>query len=441
MPRRKYFLFVFCLAAFGITIFSLNQLHLLQQGIYRGTLLPLATNLYEGKGYSFQNIPAFYPMWGYIALLWLGLSSGTPEFALLAVQLLLSFVGIYFFYKLFSLTPSLWHIPFFTPYLAVTSVKWPTAIVISLIIPFAYFFQRYSLDKSKKSILIAGILLGILLNFRSEFLYLPPFLLLLFLFRETKSSRATIVPSILIVSTLVFILLLPWGLRSKNLNAGFRLTSTNGGLVSYISLGQLPNNPWDIAPKDTTGYIFVRSHGIADPFSPQGDSLLKIIFYKNVRSHPLAFFKKMMKNSTDALLGGVYTGEYSTRLIPEDRVIEINKNLYGAGIFKKISIIFTLNGNEFMGMFIEYLIFVLFKVVWYILIVIFLVYFVKLRLFDWKPIGIVTIFLVYTFGLVSFLQYETRHMNILYIFLLGLLLAFIQEIRQNRISLFPLKIR
>lgn len=441
MPKGKYFPFVLCLVAFGFLIFLLNRQHLLQQGIYRGTFLPLATNLYEGGEYSLHNVPVLYPMWGYVALTWCGVSLGNPEFILLAVQLLLSFIGIYFFYKLFSLSPSLWHIPFFIPYLAVTSVKWPTAIVISLILSFAHFFQKYLLNKSKKSILVAGIVLGIVLNFRSEFLYLPLFLLLLFLFREIKTSRATIVPSFLIISGLVFILLFPWGLRSKNLDAGFRFTSTNGGLVSYVSLGQLPNNPWGIAPKDTTGYIFVQSHGITDPFSPQGDGLLKTAFYENIQSQPLAFLRKMLKNATDALLGGVYTGEYSTRFISEERIIEINKNLYGAGIMKKISIIFALNGMEFIGMFIEYLIFAVFKLIWYILLIVFLVYFATMRSIDWKPIGIVTVFLVYTFGLISFFQYETRHMNMLYIFLLGLLFAFIREIQEKRISFFPLKTR
>lgn len=441
MPRVKYFSFTSYLLALSVLIFFLNQQHLLQQGIYRGAFLPLAISLHEGNGYSLHHAPAFYPMWGYGTLVWMGLQVGNPGLFLLAMQLLLSLAGIYFFYKLFSLTPSLWHIPFFTPYLAVTSVKWATAIVIVLIIPFAYFLQKYLLEKSKKDIVIAGVLLGVLLNFRSEFLYFPLFLVLIFLFKELKISRSTIVASILVVSVVAFIVLLPWGLRSKNLDAGFRLTSTNGGLVSYISLGQLPNNPWNITTKDTTGYIYVQSKGITDPFSPQGDSVLKAAFYENVKSQPLAFVKKMVKNSTDALLGGVYTGEYSTRLIPEERVIELNKSLYGAGMVKKMSIIFALQGNEFIGLFIEYVIIAAFKFTWYVLLIVFLVYFVKLRSMNWKTIGIVTMFFLYTFGLVSALQYETRHMNTLYVFLLGLFFAVTREIQQKRISLFPLRTR
>jgi hypothetical protein len=104
--------------------------------------------------------------------------------------------------------------------------------------------------------------------------------------------------------------LLPWALHVHRATGAFAWTSSNGGMVALISLGQLPGNPWGIAHHDAYAAEWLRGHGVqADPLSPEGDRALRDGFRQAIAAHPLAYARKLGRNLRNAAIGGLYVGQ------------------------------------------------------------------------------------------------------------------------------------
>ena len=378
------------LAGYVVVIFFANWHHLNQQGIFNNEYEPIANHLLNGDGYviSIGN-KILYPIWGYSFLTMIGELIGSPIFFLAVLQAALCIIGIYFFYKLFSLEKKYWHILLFTPFIALASVRWPDAIVGVLLIAAAYCFKVCLKNRSKKYAAVTGILLGILLNFRSEYLGI----LILFLILAITSlflRKNNLLPISLIIVFFALVALMPWSFYSHSIDKHFRLTSTNGGGVLYISLGQLPNNPWGIMHSDSVAFAVAKEQGINDPYSTQGDSLLTAKFSNDIENEPIAYSEKIGYNVISSIVRGVYVGEF------------------GGAIEKTIKVIFILLFDIFL--------------------VLAALYFAK----NYRKTLVLSIFLLvlYKFCIISFIQYEPRHMNAIYLFLLGPSLLFLKERRK-----------
>src|SRR5690606_34964006 len=127
---------------------------------------------------------------------------------------------------------------------------------------------------SIKDNIIAGLYLGLILNFRSEYLILIPLQIIILLFsKSVRSNVSKIRHCVIYLTTLVIIL--PWGIRNYLVFEEFKLTSSNGAAVLYISLGQLPDNKWNIEPKDEQAYKIVRKKRVKEAFSLEGEKILK----------------------------------------------------------------------------------------------------------------------------------------------------------------------
>lgn len=421
-------LFCFVLVSLGLLIFVLNMNHLGQQEIYKNSYLTLAKNILSLQEYGLSDdrnvfVSSFYPMWGYSILLIPGMLLGYPDFYVLVLQFILAIIGIYLFYKLFDIEEKLWHVPLFIPYFAYMSVKWPEAIVLFLILLFLFLFKKYLTNKSWIYLLFSGLSFGLMCNFRSDWLLLIPFticlLILLWLFWR-KQDLVKILFGIIIVFIITLICLLPWAIKSYQYDEQLRFTSTNTGGVLYISLGQLPNNPWQIEHADKYSWDYAKNQGFNNPYFPEANKVLTQAFIFNVKEHPISYGLKIGYNFVRSVIGGVYVGEYYTLFTSDKRTQELLDVKNNDGL---ISLLNYMSLNEKLVYCLYYILRLMFSLVFLILIV-FVLYllFKDFGLVNNTIVLVVLTFIIYKFLIIALIQYEPRHMNVIYLLLLGVML-------------------
>lgn len=428
--NRKYYNVL--LLFFVLLIFIMNYNHINQQGSYENIFKPIADNLLAGNGYTcsfFNNETLFYPIWGYTFLVFIDSIIGWNNLFIIGFQFFLCIISINVFYKIIDIEKKYWHIPFFLPFIALMSVKWPDAIVGALLVFFIFFLLHYFQTKRITSLLLTGIILGILVNFRSEYLYLPLSLILLFFVPSLNNNRLIILKSILFLVISAILFLLPWAIRSYHQVGEFRLTSSNGGAVMFISLGQLPNNPWHIAPYDKTAYDFAKSKGFNNPYSTNADKMFREEFLKSIEQYPFSYIKKVVHNFLSIFYRGVYTGEFANSFIGIRERMELDSAITSqSGFINKISYISKLKAKESVPLLIEKFIRALFMII-LLLMILLIVYslwkksYKNFQYIFWIAIPVI----LYKFLIVSFIQYEYRHINAIYLLIFALFLLVIEN--------------
>jgi hypothetical protein len=420
--KAKYFGMI--TVATIIIVFALNYAHINQQGTVTDVFRPIAENILDGKGYQcaeFGDEALTYPLWGYTLLVAADSLTGTNGLFLLTLQAILCYIGILYFYKLFMIQKRYFHLLLFLPFIAMMSVKWPDAIAGALLIPYAYYGFSYIKTARLKHLIINGLLLGLILNFRSEYLYLPIFTAVLSVLPTFKQYRKPAIISGLVGTALAVLLLIPWIVRSYNITDEIHLSATNGGAVMYISLGQLPDNPWGIVPLDQTAFDFAAAKGLPHPYSAEADKIFKAETKKLILENPGLFIKKCANNLFASLYRGVYTGEFANLAITFDRRLEINQNISSrSGLGSKITALFNLPAEESSAIIAEKIIQALFVPIFFMLLLKFMFLLIKMpsaenKLLMFFLAGII----IYKFLIISAIQYEYRHMNAVYMFLLG----------------------
>ena len=418
-------------------IFILNFNHSNQQHIFTHRYLILADNLLSGGGYSLNGItPEFYPMWGYPLLCMIGVAINSPTIFILAVQAILTLVGIYIFYKMSSLPQRVIHLFWFIPFIALMSVKWPDAIVAFLLLLYVLSYTQFLKQTRWIHAIVGGLALGLILNFRSEYIYFPFVVVLFALIFSRGSFRATVkFSSFSFVCSII--LLLPWSFRSIANNSGFRTGASNTGLVLFTTLGQLPHNPWNIVPNDQYGEDIVKAHGVSDPYSPQGDSILEKAFVESVASRPISFGEKVGYNFVSIFYRGLYVGEYS-RIFMNDALRDSTESKLQQqnGMGNKISYLEELPAAVSLPYLFEKSLQILFVILFTLMILTVLFQMIK-RKHSRKVEYLIPILSIicYKFLLVSFVQYEPRHINAIYMFVLFLYLTEKPSIKSKSISL------
>lgn len=418
---KKELLFSFITIILASNVFYFNSQHLNQDFIFYNHILPIAKNLVSASGYlDIYGAPAFYPMWGYVFLQVPGVLLGFPEFWTLSFQFALSLLGILFFYKLFNLIPKLWHIPLFLPYFALCSIKTADGIVAALFIFYAYFFKIYFENKNLKHLLLASIILAFIVNLRSEYIYFPFFQLFLLLL--LIKDRIIITKSSLIIICVTFISLLPWAIRSQIITNELRFTSSNGGAVMYISLGQLPNNAWGIVPVDSTAYSIAGSHDISDPFSHKADKIFKQMSINAIKEHPFEFFQKMLHNTVKFFTNGLYTGEYANFFIGKTKRAQIDDIInQSKGKLNQLKTLFNFPTALFLPIAVEKILQITFTMIFLIINIILLISFFRNSL-NYQTLLILSI-IIFKILIIAVIQYEYRHTTGVYLLILGLFLS------------------
>ncbi len=420
-------LFYLLLAVEVGVIFLLNSHHANQQVIFEHRYLQLAHQIA-----SFE-FPVEYPMWGYPALLSLVGSLMNPALGILIVQCVLCILSVWLFYRFTALIPKVSHLVWLLPFIIFMSVKWPDAIIGLLLLLFCYYFKRYLEKPNTRTAIYCGIIQGVILNIRSEYLYISLAVILLYPAFRHHYSFSKIFSFCILSSAVSFLLLLPWALHSYNTGGSFRLGSSNSGLVLFTTLGQLPNNSWHIQPTDSFGEEYVAKNHLSDAYSDAGDSLLKQGFVDSIRARPIEFGKKVGYNAASIFFRGLYTGEYSRIAEQGESRDSIETAILSSGASSKLSVLsaqpFTfivLYGLEkiFQLVFIlilNYCLFLIIRAGWKGV---------------WKQYPALFLpvlsLLVYKICLIGFIQYEPRHMSVIY---LPLLAAALLSLRATKKSL------
>ena len=196
---------------------------------------------------------------------------------------------------------------------ALHSVLWPNSIAGALL-PISLFILTIAdrNDQWLKLILLSGVLFGVVLNFRSDYLLLPiPIATVFVLF---SSIRTTALRRMGLWLFCVYASLIPWGTYSHRATGHFLLSSTNGGHVFFIGLGNLPGNKWKIQADDGDSVmrrVMEERFGKPAPSSVtyESDVFLKGQFLQRIREQPGEYLTKVAHSGFALLTKGAYAGE------------------------------------------------------------------------------------------------------------------------------------
>lgn len=292
----------------GLIVAYLNRHHLEQQTIFY-QYISMAEH-YKGEA---ERTLLTYPAWGYPFVLML-----LPQYDLVVLpQVLLATVAMSaLFLRLCEEMPRqrralavlfLGAIPWYLLH----SVKWPLSFSASFIALGILFLERAISANSVRLGLSAGVMFGLALYFRSEFLFLPLFIVFIaVLSRFTRRFGRIPLRPVAVCAATAWALLIPWGLHYRQQTGRFSLTASQRGTVAFISLGQLPHNPWGAVYEDEYAYAYLKEHAPHLQLNTDAaDRLLFNEFKQRVVAHPVAFAEKMAWNGVFSLVSGFYGGE------------------------------------------------------------------------------------------------------------------------------------
>ncbi len=273
-----------------------------------------------------------WPMWGYGFIIYLF----KQKIYIIIFQQSLTFVTIIcfrIFARKYILDKSVFNI--FSLFLLFsiqvfcfqTSV-WPYSLAANILIISIILIVRGVALQNYYYIFYASILWGTLLNLRSDYFYLTFFVPLSFLFiREVTFKLKTKLIFIFVWLFFNCLLITPWCLYSYQYTGHYIPTSTNGGHVLFLGLGQLPQNKWKITPSDNDFkmYEVLRKNGIYESsLTYKSDIVLRREFARLIKQDPFEYFKKVLYNFGTFLLNPFYNGSIHEYFLTKEECAQIN---------------------------------------------------------------------------------------------------------------------
>jgi len=331
---RRGIAFFAAFLVLGLIVAYLNRAHVEQQSNYLVEYVNMADH-YRGVA---TRAVLTYPLWGYSFVL-----MALPRYDLVAIPqvVLSSLVATLLLLALHREMPEYRRATsvFFlaaAPWYLLHSVKWPQSFAASFcilgLVLLARALRRDRLSLGVAGGVAAGLAFGAALYFRSEFLYLPLFLVCIAVASRWSSRYATVpVAPALAAAVVASAALVPWAVHYDREAGRYSFTASQRGIVAFISLGQLPGNPWGATYLDEYAYDYLKARQIdVIPQSDSGDRVLYEEFKRRVREHPAAFAKKMVWNAAMTLASGFYSGEIPLTPDENAKLGELRSNLRGA---------------------------------------------------------------------------------------------------------------
>jgi len=257
------------------------------------------------SGFDFSVEPGLYsfPIWGYGFIIAITKS----KVALIILQQLFACGAIIFVdYVLRKLDWSktsqiIFRISMLTglPWFFFHTVIWPYSWGASLLMFGIFALLLYLKKGSFYSILLSAVSFGLMLNFRSDYLFLIIFLTCFLLILNFAKIQKLKLGYIVAWIGIVFLFLIPWSNYTKA-KTGHRLfKTTNKGHFLFISLGQLPDNIWGITPFDNDSIMnkLVRENvGGTRTANYESDKYLTKKWLELIKDNPSEFAKKCLQN-------------------------------------------------------------------------------------------------------------------------------------------------
>jgi hypothetical protein len=269
--------------------------------------------------YSKMNCPTF-PMWGYGWVLifisskfWIFFfQGGLSIFSVLYIYFILrslkylNLVQLKFLRVAICLSLSFFSLNFtLSPYSLAISLQ-----VLSIAFLIKGYFEEVRIYKFLFTF-FSGICFGILLNFRSDYIYAALILpLIVFLFQISRLNFVIM----LFWAFSTFCCLIPWLIYTNKVIGEPIFTSTNSGHVFYIGLGNLPNNVWGISTSDQDRRMYDELRGKfgarANSLRFREDIYLKKRFVELVKNNPVEYLKKVFISGLKTTVSGIYVPEF-----------------------------------------------------------------------------------------------------------------------------------
>ena len=320
LKNNYYFYFLLIIALFLSSIISyenisfdlyFNNKYKDYSDYFKGLLM--------GKRVLVYNDLGTFPIWGY-GLIHLLFKS---KLNILIFQQLLNFIAIVRVDQFLNKVKKIKHLKLSRvllllslPYFFFHTQMWPKSISSSILI-LAILQIFYYLENNKiLNLVLAGILLGLLSNFRSEYLFFIFILPLFLLFWEFYQKKILQLYSfkVLIIPSLVMLFLIPWSNHTFSKTNHYLLNSTNTGHTLFIGLGQLPENYWGITPRDDDSKMSealtneFKQKTIISSVSYSANQFLKKKFIEQIIDNPLEWTKKCLYSLRLILLDPFYVG-------------------------------------------------------------------------------------------------------------------------------------
>lgn len=267
-----------------------------------------------------------FPMWGYGWLLLLTES----KTALLLLQHGLALWAVWIFVRFLEARPGMPQgavtllkglLVGSLPWYAFHSLRWPYSVAISLfLVSCVLLVEAMSAEGGRPArVATSGILFGLALNFRSDYLWMP--ILFGAIVVAWGGWRGRVLKHVALWLAAAYLLLVPWALYARRATGQYLLASTNAGHVLFIGLGNLPGNKWGIVPEDgdpvMTALIQERFGARRSSLLYDTDRFLRGEFLRRVLEDPREYLRKVMYAFESMVRGGVYGGEFFER--PECR--------------------------------------------------------------------------------------------------------------------------
>lgn len=294
-------------------VFGLNAGHQVQQSV-ADQQQQLAQRLVEGSGYTLDRndvaVPQFYPMWGMSLVMAVPLTLRIDATStLLLVQFLLSLIGVGMAVRVSGARIGLFATLLLIPWFALMSVRWADAWSAFFMVASVGALYRSFSHAGHRWTIVAGCAVGLAAQFRSDVL---AWTWLMAAISFVPGVQRSLRRPTLTVALVALLWMTPWAVRSASSgveHAPF-LGSSNVGAVAYISLGQLPGNPWNISHVDADAMALARTKGLDDPWSPTAGAYFRTAVVESVLAHPFAAAAKVGWNIGRAVVGGLYVGEF-----------------------------------------------------------------------------------------------------------------------------------
>ena len=196
-----------------------------------------------------------------------------------------------------------WHDMQLTPY--------PSGLAGSLVLAALLVLDVAMGKNNLKAAVIAGVLVGLAQNLRTEFVLVPAFIgiCLLILKRWRVIAPASMKPIWVFITT-AFILQLPWALFYHAETGRFSLTESNLGHVMYVSLGSSSHNPWGIVGDDEGAMKAVHDEGYSfSSLSEPGNQVLRRLVWAKVKQHPYGMVQRTVQQLRNTLVAPFNWGE------------------------------------------------------------------------------------------------------------------------------------
>lgn len=203
--------------------------------------------------------------------------------------------------------------------LCVLAVPWhdiqvtlyPSALAGSLALLAFLCLDKAFANNDAKQALLAGALVGLAQNFRTELVLLPAFVgICTYGLRSTGIVKSPSLKPMWVFIGAAFVLQLPWALFYHAHANRYSLTESNLGHVMYVSLGSHPNNPWGIDGNDQAAQQAVRDAGYSfSSLSEQGNQFLLRLVVEKVKMHPYGVVGRTIQQLRNTLLAPFSWGE------------------------------------------------------------------------------------------------------------------------------------